>query len=238
MDLTFDDATEEFRAEVRDFLAANTRHVPDEVLRHRRGLRAAPALGQGALRRRPVGDRLARRSTAAATPRCCSGSCTRRSTSAPARPAGPAPTAPRCWRRRCSRTAPRSSSTACCRRWPAARRSGRRPGRSPSRAATWPRCARPRRRTDGGWLLNGQKIWSSRAPFGEQGIRAVPLRSRGAAPQGPDVRHVRPEGRRRHRAADRAARRRHRVRRDLPRRRLRARRRRHRRACTTAGAPR
>jgi alkylation response protein AidB-like acyl-CoA dehydrogenase len=25
-------------------------------------------------------------------------------------------------------------------------------------------------RTDGGWLLNGQKIWSSRAPFGEKGF--------------------------------------------------------------------
>ena len=25
-------------------------------------------------------------------------------------------------------------------------------------------------RTDGGWLLNGQKIWSSRAPFGERGF--------------------------------------------------------------------
>ena len=28
MDLTFDDETEEFRAEVRDFLAANTEHFP------------------------------------------------------------------------------------------------------------------------------------------------------------------------------------------------------------------
>ena len=36
-------------------------------------------------------------------------------------------------------------------------------------------------KTDGGWLLNGQKIWSSRAPFGD-GLRAVPLRSRGRAP--------------------------------------------------------
>ena len=45
MDLNFDDETEEFRAEVRDFLAANTDALPDEVLRHRRGLRAAPRTG-------------------------------------------------------------------------------------------------------------------------------------------------------------------------------------------------
>ncbi len=56
------------------------------------------------------------------------------------------------------------------------------------------------------------------------GVRAVPLRSGGAAAQGLDVRHVRPEGRRRDGAPDRPARRRHRVRGDLPRRRLRPRR--------------
>ena len=38
MDLTFDDATEEFRAEVRDFLAANKAQVPHQVIRHRRRL--------------------------------------------------------------------------------------------------------------------------------------------------------------------------------------------------------
>ena len=78
--------------------------------------------------------------------------------------------------------------------------------------------------TDGGWLLNGQKIWSSRAPFAERGFRAVPLRPRRRAAQRADVLHVRPEGRGRHGAAHRPARRRHRLRRDLPRRRLRARR--------------
>ena len=40
-----------------------------------------------------------------------------------------------------------------------------------------------------------------------QGIRAVPVRSRSRAPQGPHLLHVRPEGRRRHGPADRAARR-------------------------------
>ena len=93
-------------------------------------------------------------------------------------------------------------------------------------------------KTDGGWLLNGQKIWSSRAPFGDRAFGLFRSDPEAAAPQGPDLLHVRPEGRRHHRPADRPARRRHRVRRDLPRRRLRARRRRDRRACTTAGAPR
>ena len=59
MDLHFDDETEEFRAEVRDFLAANTAALPDGVLRHRRRIRAASTLGQGAVRRRTVGDRVA-----------------------------------------------------------------------------------------------------------------------------------------------------------------------------------
>ena len=63
-----------------------------------------------------------------------------------------------------------------------------------------------------------------------QGIRPVPLRPAGRTPPRPDLLHVRPEGRRRHRPADRAARRRHRIRRDLPRRRVRPRRGRHRRA--------
>ena len=49
MDLDFDEATEEFRAEVRDFLAANVRAVPDEVYdtaegfeQHRAGTRCSP----------------------------------------------------------------------------------------------------------------------------------------------------------------------------------------------------
>ncbi len=84
-------------------------------------------------------------------------------------------------------------------------------------------------KTDGGWLLNGQKIWSSRAPFGDRAFGLFRSDPEAAAAQGPDLLHVRPEGRRRHRPADRPARRRHRVRRDLPRRRVRARRRRDRR---------
>ena len=79
-------------------------------------------------------------------------------------------------------------------------------------------------RTDGGWLLNGQKIWSSRAPFAEMGFGLFRSDPDGRAAQRPDLPHVRPEGRGRHGAAHRPARRRHRLRGDLPRRRLRARR--------------
>ena len=92
-------------------------------------------------------------------------------------------------------------------------------------------------KTDGGWKLNGQKIWSSRAPFGDRAFGLFRSDPRGAAAQRADLLHVRPEGRRHHRAADRPARWRHRVRRDLPRRRLRPRRGRHRHRRTTAGAP-
>ena len=168
MDLTFDDATEEFRAEVRDFLAANTAHFPTKSYDTAEGFEQHRALGQGAFRRGPVGDRVAGevrrpRRHAAAVDRLRGGVLPRGG----ARP-GQRQRHLDARRRRCSRTAPRNSSTGCCRRWPAARRSGRRPGRSRSRAATSRRCARPPRRTDGGWKLNGQKIWSSRAPFGER----------------------------------------------------------------------
>ena len=83
-------------------------------------------------------------------------------------------------------------------------------------------------KTDGGWLLNGHKIWSPRAPSAS-GHSAVPLRHGGRTPPRVDLLHVQPEGRRHHRAAHRAAQRRHRLRRDLPRRRVRARQRCHRR---------
>ena len=85
-------------------------------------------------------------------------------------------------------------------------------------------------KTDGGWMLNGQKIWSSRAPFGERGFGLFRSDPEAAAPPRADLLHVRPEGRRHHGAAHRPARRRHRLRRDLPRRRVRARRGRDRRA--------
>ena len=72
-------------------------------------------------------------------------------------------------------------------------------------------------------MLNGQKIWSSRAPFGDRAFGLFRVRPGRRAPQGPHLLHVRSERRRRHGPADRPARRRHRVRRDLPRRRLRSR---------------
>ena len=78
-------------------------------------------------------------------------------------------------------------------------------------------------KTDGGWLLNGQKIWSSRAPFGERAFGLFRSDPEAQRHKRADVLHVRPEGRRHHGAPDRPARWRHRIRGDLPRRRVRSR---------------
>ena len=66
----------------------------------------------------------------------------------------------------------RSSRTAGSRRWPPASRSGRRPGPSPRPAPTSPRCGRRAERDEarGGWVLNGQKTWSSRAAYAHWGF--------------------------------------------------------------------
>ena len=48
------------------------------------------------------------------------------------------------------------------------------------------------KKVDGGWLLNGQKTWSSTRELRRLGLRLVPLRSGCAAPQGHHVFHVRP----------------------------------------------
>ena len=78
-------------------------------------------------------------------------------------------------------------------------RSGRRPGRSRSRAPTWRRCARPPVARDGGWLLSGQKTWSSRAAFADRAFglfRSGPgAPTREAAP-GADLPDVRPRAHR------------------------------------------
>ena len=57
-------------------------------------------------------------------------------------------------------------------RWRPARRSGPRPGPSPRPGPTSPRCARRAVRDDdrGGWVLNGQKTWSSRAAYAHWGF--------------------------------------------------------------------
>ena len=49
-------------------------------------------------------------------------------------------------------------------------------------------------RTDGGWLLNGQKIWSSRAPFGDRAFGLFRSDPEARAPPRADVFHVRPQG--------------------------------------------
>ena len=61
-------------------------------------------------------------------------------------------------------------------------------------------------KTDGGWLLNGQKIWSSRAPFGERAFGLFRSDPEAERHRGPHLLHVRPEGQRHHRPAHRAAR--------------------------------
>ena len=75
---------------------------------------------------------------------------------------------------------------------------------------------------DGGWLLNGQKTWSSRADVRTPGVRSVPLRPRAGATPRADLLLLPPGCRRPDDAADRAARRRGRLRRAVLRRRLRA----------------
>ena len=235
MDLDFDDETEEFRAEVRDFLAANKSALPDQVVRHRRGFRAASTLGQGALRRRPVGDRLAQgvrrpRRHAAAVDRLRGGVLPRRRARPGQRQRHVDAGADAVRARHRGAARPGAAEDGQRRGDLGAGLVGARVGQRPGVAALDGH--QDRRRLEAQRPEDLELASSVR----RQGIRAVPVRPRGAAPQGPDLLHVRPEGRRRHRPADRAARRRHRVRRDLPRRRVRARRRRHRRACTTAGA--
>ena len=107
----------------------------------------------------------------------------------PERPLPARPHAFRAWHRRAARPDPAAA-------WPAPTTSGRRPGPSPRRAATWPRSAPPPPAVDGGWLLNGQKTWSSRAAFADRGFglfRTEP--GRAAAPR-PHLLHVRPARRR------------------------------------------
>ena len=88
------------------------------------------------------------------------------------------------------RTAPPSSGTGCCRRWPGPTRSGRRPGRSRTPAATWPRSGPPRTPDRRGLAAVGdQDVELARGVRGP-GVRAVPVRSRQA--RRPDLPAVRP----------------------------------------------
>ncbi len=235
MDLNFDDATLEFQSRGARIPRGEQGRVPDEVLRHRRGLRTAPALGQGALRRRPVGDHVARevrrpRRVAAAVGRLRGGVLPRRRarTGERQRHVDARADAVRARHRGTARPGlPKMASgeEIWAQAWS-----------EPESGSDLASLRSTATKTDGGWLLNGQKIWSSRAPFGERAFGLFRSDPEAQRHKGPDVLHVRPEGRRHHGAPDRPARRRHRVRRDLPRRRVRARRRRDRRGDTRAGA--
>ena len=108
-------------------------------------------------------------STAAATRRYCSGWSTRRSTSARAHPDGRAPTARRCslfptlfahgTEEQLDRVLPKMASgeEIWAQAWS-----------EPESGSDLASLRSTATKTDGGWLLNGQKIWSSRAPFGER----------------------------------------------------------------------
>ncbi len=82
----------------------------------------------------------------------------------------------------------------------------------------------------GGWVLNGQKTWSSRASYAHWGFGLFRSDPAAAAPRRPDLLPVPARRRGGHGPADRPARRRGGFRRDLPRGRVRARLRRPRRA--------
>ena len=148
------------------------------------------------------------------------------------RPAGSPRTASSCSRRSSSTTAPRSSRTGSCRRWPPASRSGRSAGPSPRPAPTWPRSRRPRAATTSA----AAGCSTARRP-GRRGRRSRTGGSGCSAPTPRPQRHhgltyflfpLDADGR--HGPPDRPARRRGRLRGDLLRGRVRARRRRARRA--------
>ena len=228
MDLDFDDATLAFQAEVRDFLAANRESFPTKSYdtaegfeQHRRWDKVLFDAGLSVITwPEKYGGR-------DATPAAVGGL---RGGVLPRRRAGPGQRQ-RHFDARADAVRPRHRGTA----GPGAAEDGQRRGDLGAGVVGAGVGQRPGVAAIDGdqdrWRLAAQRpedLEFAGAVRGA-GIRVVPLRSRGRASPWPDLLHVRPEGRRRHRPADRATRRRHRFRRDLPRRRVRPRRRRDRR---------
>ena len=165
----FDDVTSTtFRSRYATSLAANKGVVPHQVLRHRRGLRAAPALGQDAVRRPAVGDRLAEE---VRRPRrhllqwvVYEEEYFQRRRPGRASANGTSMLAPTLFAHGTEGTA-----------GPDPAENGQRRGDLGAglvgagvrqRSGVVVHRHQDRR----GWLLNGQKIWSSRAPFGDRGF--------------------------------------------------------------------
>ena len=205
MDLTFDDETEEFRAEVRDFLAANKDALPDEVLRHRRGLRTAPrwdkVLFDAGLSVIAWPKKYGGRDATLLQWIVYEEEYFRAGAPGRASANGTSMLAPTLFahgtEEQLDRVLPKMASgeEIWAQAWS-----------EPESGSDLASLRSTATQTDGGWKLNGQKIWSSRAPFGDRAFGLFRSDPEAAAAQGSDVLHVRPEGRRRHRPPDRPAR--------------------------------
>ena len=171
MDLTWSAEEDAFRAEARSVARAEPGRVEGRarrgaaVGRHRRGLRPAPRLGAAPVRRRLGGGVVGPR--ARRPRRVAVGVAPLRGGVLPGRRARPGSrrTASSCWPRPSTSSARRSSRTGSSRAWRAPRTCGARAGRSPTPAATSPRSRAGPARVDGGWVLNGQKTWTTRGAF-------------------------------------------------------------------------
>ena len=219
----------EFQTEVRDFLAANTVTLPDEVLRHRRGLRPAShwdkVLFDAGLSVITWPKKYGGRDATLLQWIVYEEEYFRAGAPGRASANGTSMLAPTLFahgtEEQLDRVLPKMASgeEIWAQAWS-----------EPESGSDLASLRSTATKTDGGWLLNGQKIWSSRAPFADRAFGL--FRSDPAAQRHSGLTYfmfdLKADGR--HRATDRPARRRHRVRRDLPRRRVRARRGRHRRA--------